>query len=210
MFLLAGTASSAWFGLIYGASDLITSQRSFRVPVDFAWETAIPFVPEAVWIYMSIYALFLMAPFVLRSPRELIALGVTHASLVAAAAIGFLALPAALAYPAVADPATDGLTAALYRVADRLNLNYNLLPSLHVALSVACVALYARRARRVGQALLWLWAVAIGASTIVTHFHHVLDVIAGFGLGLAGARVVYPSAIERLPGGRPAPAAHQC
>ena len=208
-FVLAGTASSVWFGLVYGASDLMTAHRSLRVPVHLAWETVIPFVPEAVWIYMSIYALFLMAPFVLRSPQELIALGVTHASVVAAAAIGFLALPSALAYPVVDLAASNGITAALYRVADGWNLDYNLLPSLHVALSVACVALYVPRARRFGQVLLWLWAVAISASTILTHFHHLLDAITGFGLGLAGARVVYPWTIERLHGGRSAPAANQ-
>jgi len=38
---------------------------------------------------------------------------------------------------------------------------------------------------------------------------HVLDAIAGFGLGLAGARVVYPWTIERLHGRRAAPTAQQ-
>jgi len=37
----------------------------------------------------------------------------------------------------------------------------------------------------------------------------VLDAIAGFGLGLAGARVVYPWTIERLHGRHAALAAHQ-
>lgn len=208
-FVLAGTASGVWFVLVYGASDLLTAHRSLRVPIHFAWETRIPLVPGTVWIYMSIYALFLAAPFILRSPQALIALAVTHASLVAAAAIGFLAFPAALAYPAADVSASQGITAALYRAADRMNLDYNLLPSLHVALSVSCVALYAPRARRAGQVLLWLWAAAIGASTVLTHFHHVLDAIAGVGLGLAGARVVYPWTIERLHGRHAAPAAHQ-
>jgi membrane-associated phospholipid phosphatase len=208
-FVLAGTASSLWFGLVYGACDLITAQRSRRVAVHFAWESGIPFVGEAVWLYMSIYALFLMAPFVLRSPKELIALGVTHASVVAVAAIGFLVSPAALAYPAVDRGTSDAITAFLYRVADEVNLEYNLLPSLHVALSVACVAIYATRARRFGQVLLWLWAVAISASTILTHFHHVLDAVTGFALGLAGARVVYPWTVELLHRRRGAPAAHQ-
>ena len=206
-FGLAGTASALWFVLVYGVSDLITAHRSLRVPIHFAWETRLPLVPGAVWIYMSIYGLFLAAPFILRSPREIVALAVTHASLVAAAAIGFLALPAALAYPA-ADLHAGAITAALYRAADRLNLDYNLLPSLHVALSVSCAALYAPHARRSGRMLLWLWALAISASTVLTHFHHVLDAVTGFGLGLVGARVVFPWTIERLRG-RPAAAAHQ-
>jgi membrane-associated phospholipid phosphatase len=208
-FLWAGTASACWFGLIFGASELLTAHRSLRIPIHFAWEQRIPLIPGAVWIYSSIYALFLMAPFVLRSPREFIALAVTHVSIVAAAALGFLVLPAQTAYPVVGDRLSDGVTAALYRAADSVNLDYNLLPSLHVALSVSCVAIYARRARRFGPMLLWIWAAAISVSTVVTHFHHVLDVATGFALGLAGARLVYPRIIERLRGEPPAPAANQ-
>ena len=207
-FLLVGTASSAWFVLLFGGSDLLTAHRSLRLPIHLPWERDIPLVPEAVWIYMTIYALFLMAPFVLRTRQEIIALGLTHASLVAAAAIGFLAVPARLAYPAIGDPAGNGVTAALYRVADRLNLDYNLLPSLHVALSVSCVAVYAPRARRLGSSFLWLWAAAISVSTIVTHFHHVLDAVTGFALGLASARVVFPWTIDRLRGRWTAPPAN--
>jgi membrane-associated phospholipid phosphatase len=199
-FLLAGTASSCWFGLLFGGAEILTAHRSLRVPVHFAWEQGIPLVPEAVWIYMSIYALFLMAPFVLQSPRDLFALAFTHASLVAAAVIGFLVLPARTAFPATGHRLSDGVTTALYRLADTYNLDYNLLPSLHVALSVSCVAIYAPRARRLGQGLLWLWAAAISAATIMTHFHHVLDAVTGLALGLAGARLVYPRAVDRLRG----------
>jgi membrane-associated phospholipid phosphatase len=197
-FVWVGTAGAIWFALIYGGADYVTSRRAFRVAVHVEAEKRIPAVPAAVWVYMSIYAVFLMGPFVLRSSRRLIALGAALAAVALVAGIGFLLFPAEAVYPTTVDASGPGATAALYRFADWLNLEYNLLPSLHVALSVTCIAAYARRARRAGRLLLWIWAVAVAASTILTHFHHVLDAVTGFVLGLAGAHAVYePLAIRR-------------
>jgi membrane-associated phospholipid phosphatase len=190
-FVWVGLAGACWFVLIFGGADFVTSHRTLRVPIHFEAERQIPFVPGAVWVYMTLYALFLMAPFVLRSPRSLMALGATHAAIVLVAGIGFLLIPAGLAYPPTFGSTDPGVTATLYRFADWLNLDYNLLPSLHVALSVSCVAVYAPRANRTGRLVMWSWAVAVALSTIFTHFHHVLDAVSGFVLGLAGARVVY-------------------
>jgi membrane-associated phospholipid phosphatase len=68
---------------------------------------------------------------------------------------------------------------------------HNLLPSLHVALSVVCVHVYARHAGTAGKALLWLWAGAVAASTLLLHQHYLLDVLSGAALGWAGVRGVY-------------------
>lgn len=190
-FAWVALAGACWFVLIFGGTDLVTSRRTWRVPIHFDAERQIPFVPAAVWIYMTMYALFLMAPFVLRSPRRLMALGATHATIVLVAGVGFFLVPAELVYPPTIGSPDGGVTAALYRFADWLNLDYNLLPSLHVALSVSCVAVYAPRANRTGRLVMWSWAIAVALSTIFTHFHHVLDAVSGFALGVAGARVVY-------------------
>jgi membrane-associated phospholipid phosphatase len=182
-------AGAVWFALIYGGADYVTGRRATRIPVNFAWESRIPFVAPAAWLYMSVYALFAMAPFVLRSP-EIIALGAALAVDALVAGVTFLLVPSALAFPpipATADP--PGVTSAVYGFADWLNLRYNLLPSLHVALSVTCVAAYAERASGIGKAILWTWASAIAVSTLLTHFHHVADVVTGFALGLIGYRV---------------------
>lgn len=190
-FVWVGLAGACWFVVIFGGAEFVTSRRTLRIPIHFEAEPHIPFVPAAVWVYMSMYALFLMAPFVLRSPRTLVALGATHAAIVLVAGVGFLLVPAELAYPSTTGLPDRGATAALYRFADWLNLDYNLLPSLHVGLSVSCVAVYAPRANRAGRLVLWSWALAVALSTIVTHFHHVVDAVGGFVLGFAGARVVY-------------------
>jgi membrane-associated phospholipid phosphatase len=69
-------------------------------------------------------------------------------------------------------------------------LEYNMVPSLHVALSVCCVAIFVRRATAFGRVLLWSWAAAIALSTLLTHQHHVIDAVTGWLLGLAVSRSV--------------------
>ena len=199
-FACAGLAGACWFVVIFGGADFVTSRRTLRVPVNFEAEQRIPLMPVAVWVYMTMYALLLMAPFVLRSQGRLIALAATHAVIVFVAGVCFLLVPAALAYPAAVGLPGRGPTAALYRLADWLNLDYNLLPSLHVALTVSCVAVYAPHANRTGRLVLWSWAIAVALSTIFTHFHHVLDAVSGFALGVAGAHVVYGRIAASQPG----------
>jgi membrane-associated phospholipid phosphatase len=70
-------------------------------------------------------------------------------------------------------------------------LRHNFVPSLHVTLSVVCIAVYARRAGTAGKALLWAWSAFIGVSTLLLHQHYVVDVLAGYALGMAGVRHGY-------------------
>jgi membrane-associated phospholipid phosphatase len=170
-----------WFIVVYGGCDAITAHRAMRVRIHLDSELRIPFVPDMVLIYMSIYFLFLASPLILRQRCEFLRLAVMLDVIILAGAIGFLLIPAQLAFT----PQTDlGDFPTLFRFADRLNLTYNLVPSLHVALSVACIAVYSVRSRVIGKVMLWIWAIAISASTVFTHQHHLLDVIAGWVLAV--------------------------
>jgi membrane-associated phospholipid phosphatase len=181
-------AGVLWFAWVYAGADALTAHRATRVRVHLDAEFGIPFIPEAVVIYMSIYPLFLAAPFIIRERNDFFALSMTMNLVVLVGGICFLALPAQLAF---APPKDLGAFPGLFRFADRLNLTYNLVPSLHVALSTLCIAAFAPRANRTGRVLLWLWAIAVALSTLLTHQHHVLDVVAGFALALAGYRFIY-------------------
>jgi membrane-associated phospholipid phosphatase len=186
--LLLSLAGSLWFALVYGGADAFTAHRTFRVRVYFDAELGIPFIPEMALIYMSIYLLFLAAPFILRQRHEFLALAMTLNLVILVSGICFLLFPAQVAFP---PPKTFGAFPNLYHFADRLSLNYNLMPSLHVALSVICIAVFAARIGKIGKVCLWTWAVAISASTLFIHKHHVLDVIAGFALALAVYKFIY-------------------
>jgi membrane-associated phospholipid phosphatase len=186
-------ANALWFALVYGGADSLTARRSLRVPVNFAAELRIPFVPAMTVFYMSLYLLFLMAPFILRTRREFRAVVWTLAVVIACAGLGFLAFPAELAF---APPREDelGKWAGLFHLADKLNLTYNLLPSLHVAMGVVCVAVFSPRAPWTGKIVLWIWMALIAASTVLIHQHHVLDVVTGWLLAVAGVRTVFRTA----------------
>jgi membrane-associated phospholipid phosphatase len=180
---------SLWFALVYGGADFLTARRSFRVRLHFDAELAVPFVPAAVLVYLSFYFLFWAAPFILRSRQELRSLATTLAAVILLAGICFLLFPAELAF--ADDPAEMGIWTGLVRFAKRLALTYNVAPSLHVSLTVVCVAVYGRQTGAAGKLLLWFWAVAVGISTLLLHQHYVVDVVTGFLLGLAGVRWVY-------------------
>lgn len=185
---LLAALNSLWFVLVYGGADALTAHRTLRIPVHTAAELRIPLVPAMTVFYMSLYLLFFLAPFILRTRQAFRAVVLTMATVIGAGGLLFLLLPAELAF---APPREQdlGVWAGLYHLADGLNLTYNLVPSLHVAFAVTCVAAFAPKAPRAGKVLLWLWAALIAASTVLTHQHHLLDVVAGWGLALLSSRV---------------------
>ncbi len=179
-FVLLGAALNAWFLLVYGGADWVTGQHSYRVPIAMDWESRIPFVPASVVAYMSIYALFLLAPFVLRETGQLNQLGRAIFVMIAISGVIFLAVPSELAFESQQPRSWK----TWIWVADTLNLRYNCVPSLHVGLSVACVAAFTRYTAGMFSFVLWLWAAAVAASTMLLHQHHLIDVLTGWWLAL--------------------------
>jgi hypothetical protein len=180
-----GVLFAIWLELSYALTDYLTAQRTLRVRVHFDAERAIPFVPAMTVFYVSIIPLLWLAPFTLRTRAELRGLVGALSRVTLFAAIGFLLLPAELAYPPDVVPPR---WMALYNLADAFNLRYNLAPSLHVALAVTCIDAYARRASGTARLALWSWGGAIAASTLLTHQHHLFDVVSGFVLAMAVSR----------------------
>ncbi len=195
---LLSLANTLWFLAVYGGADLLTARRGFRVPVHVSAELRIPFVPWMTVFYMSIYGLFFLAPFILRTRREFVAIVATMAVAVAVSGIAFLLFPAELAFAPVR-PEQLGIWAGIYHVADELNLTYNLLPSLHVAFAVICVACFSPRAPGPVKAALWLWASLIAASTVLIHQHHILDVVTGWLLAVLCVRTVFRRSLLSRP-----------
>lgn len=199
---LLSLANTLWFLAVYGGTDLLTARRGFRVPVHFAAELSIPFVPWMTVFYMSLYGLFFLAPFILRTRREFAAIVSTMAVAIGVSGAAFLLFPAELAFAPVQDGQL-GAWAGIYHIADDLNLTYNLLPSLHVAFAVICASVFSSRASGPVKIVLWLWASLIAASTVLIHQHHLLDVITGWLLAIVCVRTVFRRTVRALPS-RPA------
>jgi hypothetical protein len=189
IFFRDGALVSALWLTVYGGANWLAGLHSYRVRLWTDWELSIPFVPAAAALYLSIFPLFWIAPFALRTPAQLQALARALAWSIAIAGIGFVLLPSDHART-VATP--GGPFGKLFWIADQINMNYNYLPSLHVAMSVVCAYAYSHATARTGfRVLYWMWAAAIAASTLLTHQHYVADVVTGGALGLlAAARTV--------------------
>src|SRR5713101_6251353 len=69
---------SAWFAFVFAGPNWVTAHRAARVRIHLDAELQIPLIPSFTLIYMSIYLLFLAAPFVLRTRREIMTLAVTQ------------------------------------------------------------------------------------------------------------------------------------
>lgn len=179
--------NSLIFALVYGGADRLTALHSFRLPVALPFETRLPVYPAAVLAYLSIYGLFAAALYFCRDNDSLRGLARAQLRLILVSGIGFLLIPAQPEYPPVAESAL-GIWSGPFHFADRVNLTYNLVPSLHVALSVACVRYYVPTAGPAARVLLWGWAALIAASTLLTHQHHLLDVATGWILALVVTR----------------------
>ncbi|MBY0521973.1 MAG: phosphatase PAP2 family protein [Gemmataceae bacterium] len=186
--LILGAAQSLWWTLIYVGANTLTGLHGRRVSVHLDFEQAIPFVPVFVLAYLSINLVFLPAPFVLRSRRELEALTLTLAAVTGVAGVGFLLFPATVAFPPDADA---GSWTGLREIARSLALTYNLVPSLHVAMSCVALSAYGTRGGRIGNLLLAVWAGAIALATLLTHQHHLIDVATGLVLAWLGRRFIY-------------------
>lgn len=174
------------FIVVYGTCNWLTSQRSDLMRLYFEWELAIPFTPAMVWVYLSLFALFPLPAFALRS-AQLHTLGrrLCFATLVSGAL--FLLLPTRLGFER---PATVPDYQIAFAFIHFLDLPHNLVPSLHISWSG--LILHSLRAVSLGwmRRLLASWFAMICAAVVLVHQHHLLDVIGGLLVGYAAIVVV--------------------
>lgn len=183
------------FVIVFVGADFVTAHRPARLHAFWQFELSIPLIPSLVIAYMSIYLIWIPAPLLLHTRQQLNRLAAALALVILVSGVAFLVFPAELGFPPMSDdlarlnPAAANRWGSWLRLADRLNLDYDLIPSLHIALFVTTAGAYAHQAGRVGRVVLGLWSAAVVASTVLTHQHHVIDAVAGLALGLAGARI---------------------
>jgi protein-tyrosine phosphatase len=168
---------SILFLVVYGGCNWITSQRQDVGIFYFQWERALPFVPLLILPYLSIDLFFVAAPFLCRTERELQIFSRRVIAAILIAGICFLLFPLRFAFPR---PHAGGWSGALFDWFRGVDAPYNLVPSLHVALWMFLIDLYARRTRGFLFGAIMTWFVLIGLSPVLTYQHHVIDVIGGF------------------------------
>jgi len=174
--LWAGWVGVAFFA-VYPTLNWLTSLRSSPFHLYVPAELDVPFVPQFVWAYFSMYLLFAMPPFFIQA-EQLPALGKQLIAGTLASGLLFLLFPAELGFARTIPAETPyaGIYAAMFGV-DR---PYNLVPSLHVVFSTAIALACADVAKPGARVVLLGWLAVIATSTVLVHQHHVLDVAAAF------------------------------
>ncbi|MFT3735411.1 MAG: phosphatase PAP2 family protein [Rhodocyclaceae bacterium] len=169
------------FLIAYPLCNWISAERGHTYGLYFAAELGLPFVPEFIWVYLSINLLFVWPPFLL-GLDEIHALGrrILWGSLISCAL--FLIVPSHLGFERSL-PA-EPLYRAMFAVMFQADQPHNLVPSLHVVYSVITVLAYVSATSKAGLKLFWLfWLLLIVVSTVLVHQHHFIDIISGLILG---------------------------
>ena len=178
------------FVAVYGAASFVSGHVPWSISLMTPLDRAVPFVPAAAVVYLSMDLLVGLAPFVLRRPRKSVAFACTLVAQTVCSAVVFVVLPIASEFP-VREVATGTLIDPIFAIADTLNMERNFFPSLHVAFATTAALAYAPRAGTTLRALLYSWAAAIAASTMFLHEHYVIDVVGGVAVAALGIRLVF-------------------
>lgn len=183
------------FYSVYGGASLLAKLRRPLTDFYFPWEMRLPFLPSWSLIYLSVPVLMLATPFILRTWRSFTPFVLTLTAETLLAGVFFLAIPLAQAYP---PRLADGFFGGVFNLADRLNLDYNKFPSLHIAFAVTAALVFGRRCGWLGRTLFGVWLAAVVASTMLIHEHQLLDILGGLALGLFGVVAVQRRVADEL------------
>ena len=174
----SGWVGVAFFG-IYPTTNWIAGLHTRHYCFFMDSELKLPFVPEFIWLYLSMYVLFILPPFFL-SLQELGRLAKELILATCLAGVVFWVFPGKLGFSRLLpdDPFYRAMFATLFEI----DQPFNLAPSLHVVYSTSiALSLLARLNTFLGW-LLSFWLALVIASTVFVHQHHLLDVVSGFGL----------------------------
>lgn len=160
----------------------MTGWHNIRLPLATALDHEVPRVPFFLIAYVSLYPMILWAFHVQHSSQLYLK------KMLAAVFLGaviHLMVPGRLDFPRVPP---EGIFSLPFELLYALDKPHNLAPSLHVVF--ACFsASQLSRAHPGGRPLFLGWCVLIVASTVLTHQHHLIDVVTGWAFFLVVERI---------------------
>ena len=163
---------------IYPTANWLASLRDHRYDFITPWDAMIPLVPEFIFVYFSFFP-FLALPFWLVGQPDIAALGKRQIAGTLICGLIFVLFPGNLAFDRTI-PDVEPYR-SIFSTMFLVDKPHNLLPSLHIVYtaltgSAICKAQWPR-GRRCLCLLIVVWSMAICASTMLVHQHHILDVV---------------------------------
>jgi PAP2 superfamily len=163
---------------IYIGCAALTATRASQWQLYADWELSLPFWPFMIVPYLSMFVLFLLPPFQLdETELRTLTLRLCVASLLGGAL--FLAFPAQMGFLPRGDA---GIWQGIYSAIYRIDGPFNTVPSFHVIYTASILYAMIDVASPTLRRLYVAWLVAVCASTVLTHRHHLLDVVVGLAL----------------------------
>lgn len=175
----AGLRLCTLFALVFYGADAWAAHRPWRWHLYADWELAIPYWPAAYPLYHSVFVLPFLLGWQARSVASIRHWERRMAAAIVLGAACFALLPAELGFAQVDPGPWQPLAQFTGWVAGR----HNLVPSLHVALSLLTCRLLWRPAGPGLRTALTLWWPLLALSVLLTHQHHLADVLSGAALG---------------------------
>lgn len=167
----------------YPLCNWVTAQRTDTLGIYCNAELNIPFIPEFIWIYFSMYLLFLVPSFFLHV-AQLEALGKRLLIGTLLSSLVFLVIPSHLGFSRVIpkDLFYQSIFSGLF-VVDK---PHNMVPSLHIVFSSLILFSFVNATGKKSSKIAWLgWLISIMVSTLLVHQHHLADILTGLLLAIA-------------------------
>lgn len=166
---------TALFLAAYIGGDALAARRGFALELYLEAELAIPLVPVFVMPYLSMFALFLLPVFQM-DRGEVRRLAARVALGICVCGVSFVLLPTRLGF----EPTTvHGVFAPVFQAIIAVDATHNLVPSLHVVASTLVAQALIGNAVPPMRAVYRVWLALILASVVLTHRHHLIDIVAG-------------------------------
>lgn len=168
---------------LYLISDYFPMITPRKLPLTWI-DRSIPFVPDSIWIYVSLY---LYIPYVYLLNRCSVSLNKHLYSFLFSilfSIVCFWLFP--IAYPRELFPLpedTGGITQFIFQVLRSVDRPNNCSPSLHVALAYQIAFGFLEDQKRYFP-LFIVWATALSVSTMTTKQHYFSDVVSGLVLAV--------------------------
>jgi fatty acid desaturase/membrane-associated phospholipid phosphatase/phytoene/squalene synthetase len=166
----------AVFVVFFGGASALGSFIPWHAEVALPFERDIAFRPAWAIVYLSMIPLLLLVPLARPRWQDLLPVFAMLVTETVIASVCFIVLPVQTSFP---PRDATGPWAGAFVLADTLNLEGNLFPSLHVAFATTAALALSPTVGRWGRVLFFVWAGGIAASTLLIHEHHVIDVVAG-------------------------------
>lgn len=174
------------FCSIYGFTNWLAHQHHHHFQLWHPLELQIPFIPIMILAYVSLNVLMIFPAFIL-SVNELHALNKAMAWATVIAGLFFLFFPAPIGFVR-AD--VVGEFSRFYQTLYSVDQTANTFPSLHITFSYLFIRILVHSLKR-AHYFYWLWFTLIACSVLLTHQHHLIDILGGMILAEICFRKIY-------------------